>query len=280
VKFQISYAGGLGSGTEVLALAGRGGVDMAAVVPGYYPDQLLYWKASQIPFVFQSPREAIDVIQASVKELPPFTEELEKLRVHYLFDQPLGSYYLTGPSPNCDTLAGLAGKKIRAFGADIPKVLSAAGAVPLTVSVPELYEALQRGTIDYSLLNLGNIAAVRLTEVGKHTCGPVMSLAGHMIVINKRTWDRLPQDVRAIMTEEANNAQKQYVTWLEKNDEESAKAIEAAGGVIKKISDEEMAKWKAQTPDLLQAWVEDMTKRGEGENAKKVADLWRKMTQK
>ena len=36
VKIEITYAGGLGAGNEVLTLAGRGSIDMASVVPGYY----------------------------------------------------------------------------------------------------------------------------------------------------------------------------------------------------------------------------------------------------
>ena len=46
VKVEITYAGGLGAGNEVLTLAGRGAIDMASVVPGYYSDQLLYWRLS------------------------------------------------------------------------------------------------------------------------------------------------------------------------------------------------------------------------------------------
>lgn len=278
VTFDITYSGGLGSGNELLPLAGRGAVDVAAVVPGYYPDQLLYWKATQIPFIFDSPGEAIEVAQASVKEIPAFAEELDNMRVHFLFQQPLGSFYLTGSSPSCDTLEGIEGKKVRAFGADIPKVVSAAGAVPITIAVIEIYEALQRGTLDFSFLNLGNIVGNRLYEVGEYTCGPIMSLGGHMIVMNKGTWDRLPPDLQEIITEEAAAAQQEYISWLEKTDQEMIKEIEAAGGEVKEFQESELAKWKAATPDLLQNWVDNMVQRGEGESAEKVAELWRDMT--
>src|SRR3546814_7178024 len=89
------------------------------------------------------------------------------MNVKYLFHQPLGDYYFTGPSPDCDTVAGLKGKKVRTFGADIPKVLAAAGAVPVTIGVGEIYEALQRGSLDYSFINPGNILANKLYEPGK-----------------------------------------------------------------------------------------------------------------
>jgi hypothetical protein len=115
VEIEITFAGGLGKGGELMTLAGRGAIDMAAVVPGYYPDQLLFWKAYQIPFIFGSPRQAMEISAESYQKLPVFQEELDKFNVHFLFHQPLGSYFMTGPDGNCDNLAGLAGKKIRSL---------------------------------------------------------------------------------------------------------------------------------------------------------------------
>ena len=174
VTIDIAYAGALGKGNEILTLAGRGAIDMASVVPGYYADQLRYWKAFQIPFVFSSPKQAIEVSVASYKDLPPFKAELDKMNVRFLFHQPLGEYYLTGPSADCDSVAGLKGKKVRSFGADIPQVQGAIGAVPVTIGVGDIYEALQRGSLDYSFLNPGNIEANKLYEPGKYSCGPIM----------------------------------------------------------------------------------------------------------
>jgi TRAP-type C4-dicarboxylate transport system substrate-binding protein len=61
VEIEITFAGGLGKGGEIMTLAGRGAIDMASVVPGYYADQLLFWKAYQIPFIFNSPRQAMEI---------------------------------------------------------------------------------------------------------------------------------------------------------------------------------------------------------------------------
>lgn len=280
VVIEIAYANALGKGNEILTLAGRGAIDMASVVPGYYADQLRFWKAFQIPFVFDSAKQAIEVSIASHKELPPFKAELDKMNVKYLFHQPLGDYYLTGPSESCDTLAGLQGKKVRTFGADIPKVLAAAGAVPVTINVGEIYEALQRGTLDYSFINPGNILANKLYEPGKFSCGPIMSIAGHLIVIGNRSWDRLPKDVQAIMLEEAAKAQQAYIPFLDEIENDAIKQITAAGGVFKPFKAEEMAKWKKASPDLLQAWVDDLKAKGQGDEAAAAAKRWRELTSK
>jgi len=279
VRFRIAYSSALGGGSEILQLVSRGAVDMAAIVPGYYPDQLKYWKASQIPLVFDNPGQAQSVMQTSVEEFPEFTKEMDGLRVKFLFQQALGSYYLTGKEENCDVLAGVKGKKIRAFGSDIPKMVTAAGATPITIPVIEIFEAIQRGALDYSFLNLGNVVTNRVHEAGKYTCGPLMTMGGHLTVMAKRTWDRLPEEYQQIILEEARVAQEQYPEWLEKSDQKMIAAIRDSGAVVKPFDEAELDTWKEQTPDMLQDWVNEMNKFGEGDSAQRIADRWRELTQ-
>ncbi len=278
VKIDITYAGGLGKGNEVLTLAGRGAIDMASVAPGYYAEQLTFWKAFQIPFVFSSPAQAMDVLAKSRAEFPIYTEEMDKMNVVWLFQQPLGVYYLTGPSPDCDAVAKLKGKKVRSFGADVPKAHSAIGAVPVSVRPVEVYEALQRGTIDYSFLNAGNIQQYRLYEPGKYSCGPIMAITGHNIVIGKRTWNRLPKDIQDVFLSEAETSQQAYLDWLDAFESQAVRNIESAGGVFKPFPAPELAKWKQAAPDLLKAWEEDAVKKGHGDVARRVAARWRELT--
>lgn len=277
VKIEITYAGGLGKGNELLQLTGRGGVDMSAIAPGYYAEQLAFWKAYQIPFVFNSPRQAIDILLKSYKELPAFKAELDKLQVHYLFHQPLGAYYMTGQSDKCDTVEGLKGKKIRSFGSDVPKLHNAIGAVPVTVAPTEVYEALQRGTLDYSFLNPGNILSNRLHEIGKVNCGPVMSIAGHLIIIGQGTWAKLPKDIQDIITEESVKAQAAYLDFVDGNEAKAVEDIKKAGGTFKELSAAELEKWRKAAPDLLEEWVKGHEAKGRGDEAKAIAKRWREL---
>jgi TRAP-type C4-dicarboxylate transport system substrate-binding protein len=275
VKIDITFAGGLGKGNELMPLVGRGAIDMAAVVPGYYADRLLFWKAYQIPFIFASPKQAMEISASSYQKLPVFKEELDKMNIQFLFHQPLGQYYLTGKSPDCDVVAGLKGKKIRSFGADIPKLHNAVGAVPVSVGVGSVYEALQRGSLDYSFLNRGNILSNRLYEPGKYSCGPIMSITGHLIVIGKRTWAKLPDDIKKIMVEEGVKSGKEYISWIETAESKAQKDAEAKGAVFKPFKPGEMGKWRKAAPDLLQGWVDSMKKAGNGAKAEDVAKYWK-----
>lgn len=274
VEIEIVYSGGLGKANEILTLAGRGAVDMASGIPGFYADQLLFWKAYQLPFVFKSSAQAVEISSKSYEALPYFAAELERMNLRFLMHQPLGSYYLTGKDANCGTVEGLKGRKIRSFGADVPRAHSAVGGVPVTVGTTDIYEALERGTLDYAFLSRGVIASNRWYEVAEFNCGPVMSIAGHIVVMGTRTWDDLPGDVQKIILEVASETQAEYATWSDAYETAAMERIEEGGGRFVEISAAEMAEWKAAAPDFLEEWVNEMSERNLGEEARAVSDFW------
>ncbi len=277
-KINITFAGGLGKDTELLLLTARGAIDMTSTAPGSNPDQLHYWRAFQTPLLFQTSKQAMYVLGKVVEEFPVYKQEMDKIGVVWLFQQPLGEFYLSGPSPDCDSVAKLRGKKIRSFGADVPKGIGAIGAVPVTVAMTAVYEALQRGIVDYSFINAGNIQQYKLHEVGKYLCGPVMAVTGYNITIGKRTWSRLPADVQKIFLDQAHQTQQDYLAWVGDFEAKAVSNIKSQGGVFRSFSMEELKKWKAASPDFLGQWEKDTAAAtGDAQTPKKVAARWREL---
>jgi TRAP-type C4-dicarboxylate transport system substrate-binding protein len=185
---------------------------------------------------------------------------------------------MTGKTDDCKSLDGLANKKIRTFGADLPKMMAAVGATPVTVGTGEVYEALSRGTLDYSFLNLGNVEAFKLYEVGPVNCGPALSMAGHLVVIGERTWGRLPDDIKTIIQEEAEIAQARYVELINTSEAAAAERLAASGSTIITLTDEQMADWKSRTPDLMAEWAAGLAAQGKGDAAQDVIAKWTEWT--
>jgi len=272
VKIDITFAEGLGKGTELLMLTARGGIDMTATAPGYNPDQLRYWRAFQTPLVFNNTKQVIEVLEKVVEEFPVYRGEMDKIGVVWLFQQPLGEYYLSGASPACTAIADLKGKKARSFGADIPKAFTAIGAVPVTVPPVGVYEALKTGNLDYSFINPGNIQSLKLNEVAKNHCGPVMAISGHNITISKRTWARLPADIQKIFLEEGKATQQAYMNWVTDFETKAVANMRAQGANVVPISAPELAKWRAAAPDFLAEWEKaTAAATGDAETPRKVA---------
>jgi len=281
VKINITFAQGLGKTTELLMLTAKGAIDMTATAPGYNPDQLHYWRAFQLPLTFTTSKQAMDVLRAVVKEFPVYNQEMDRAGVVWLFQQPLGEYYLSGPNAECDSVAKLKGKKIRSFGADIPKAFTAIGAVPVTVAPTDIYEALQHGTLDYSFINPGNIQSFRLVEVGKNHCGPVMAITGHNITISKRTWGRLPKEIQQVFRDQSAKTMDDYLAWVGDFESKAVANIKEKGGTFKPFPAAELKKWKSDSPDFLAQWEKDTaaaTK--DAETPKKVAARWRQLLAK
>ncbi len=278
VKINITFAEGLGKGTELLMLTARGGIDMTATAPGYNPDQLRYWRAFQTPMLFKSTNQVIEVLEKVVEEFPAYRQEMDRIGVVWLFQQPLGEYYMSGSSADCSNVAGLRGKKVRSFGADIPKAFTAIGAVPVTVAPVGVYEALRNGNLDYSFINAGNIQSLKLNEVAKTHCGPVMAISGHNVTISKRTWARLPADIQKIFVEEARATQREYMKWVGDFESKSVANVKSQGGTFMALPDAEMSKWRAASPDFLADWEKaTAAATGDAETPKKVAARWREL---
>lgn len=281
VKTTITFAQGLGKTTELLTLTAKGAIDMTATAPGYNPDQLHYWRAFQLPLTFETSKQAMQLLGAVVKEFPIYNQEMDRAGVVWLFQQPLGEYYLSGPSADCDSLASLKGKKIRSFGADIPKAFTAIGAVPVTVAPTDIYEALQRGTLDYSFINAGNMQAFKLVEVAKQHCGPVMAITGHNITMSKRTWARLPKDIQQVFRDQSAKTAQDYLAWVGDFEAKAAANMKSQGASFKSFPAAELKKWRTTAPDFLAQWEKDTaaaTK--DAETPKKVAARWRQLLSK
>ena len=90
-------------------------------------------------------------------------------------------------------------------------------------------------------------------------------------------WAKLPDDIKKIMVEEGQKSGKEYISWIDAAETKAGKDIVAKGGVIKPFKSGEMAKWRKAAPDLLQNWVDDMKKKGNGAKAEEVASTWRSM---
>lgn len=279
VKIEITFAGGLGKDAELLMLTARGAIDMTTTAPGYNPDQLRYWRAFQLPMLFTSTKQVIDLLETVVAEMPIYKQEMDRIGVVWLFQQPLGEYYMSGANAECANVATLRGKKVRSFGADIPKAFTAIGAVPVTVPPVGVYEALKSGNIDYSFINPGNIQTLKLNEVAKTHCGPVMAISGNNIVISKRTWARLTPEIQKIFEEEARATQREYMNYILDFEAKSLVNIKAQGGTtVVPISPEELKKWRTTAPDFLTEWEKSTaSSTGDAETPKKVAARWRQI---
>jgi TRAP-type C4-dicarboxylate transport system substrate-binding protein len=215
-------------------------------------------------------------IASTVYRTAPFEEEMARtFNSKPLFQQLIAPYWALGKVAGCTT-GTFQGKKIRTLGADAPKMFSAIGAVPVSLTTPELYEGLQRGTVDYLSIPTTHMRTLKLSEVGKHACGPVFMLTmGHTTVINLDTWKKLPPDVQKVILDVAKETESFYLEHLKKTEQADQQTLKAAGVQFASLPAADVAAWKAKSPDFLAMWVNDMKGKGFGPQADQIAQQLR-----
>jgi TRAP-type C4-dicarboxylate transport system substrate-binding protein len=200
-------------------------------------------------------------------------EEMRQQNLHPLFWHVLDPYYMICRTP-VRTLADLRGKKIRSYGEDVPRLYQAVGAVPINLLPAELYESLQKGTIDCTPYSLGTAVSLKLHEVAKYvTFMSIGSPGGWPQFYNLKTWEGFSPETKKLFIDVANDAQKLELQKIVDADAEARKTMKAAG--VEFIDFPDQQKLEAMAPDFLQEWVNKMEKLGKGPEATRMAKLWR-----
>jgi len=92
----------------------------------------------------------------------------------------------------------LQGLKIRVAGAVAADVVTALGATPVQMPIPQVYNALQTGLIDGIFTGASAVADFRLHEVANnYTIGAPLGRIAFYAVMNKAKYDSLPDDQKA-----------------------------------------------------------------------------------
>ncbi len=106
------------------------------------------------------------------------------------------------------TMADLKGMKIRMVGLVPPKLLEAFGGIPVNIAVPDLYEALRRGTLDGAEYSVPiNDKEFHIEEITKYwlTPGFHQTSSVYGVIVNKSAFNALPADLKAIVQSAAND---------------------------------------------------------------------------
>jgi TRAP-type C4-dicarboxylate transport system substrate-binding protein len=113
------------------------------------------------------------------------------------------------------TPADIKGRKIRVFASpfQIDQITRLGGTgVPMTLA--DVMPALQQGTIDGSLGNVGLFAALRYYDATKYLNETGQAFVFEMAAMSKRWFDPLPADLKAMILETAEEAGLEVNPWV------------------------------------------------------------------
>ena len=265
IDVQIFWANSLVHAKEALEAVQLGTADMADLAVGYFSDKIRLLQVAGLPFSVADPVESWQGIERVLKQVPEARAELTKFGHVIVGMAATASYQLVAHDP-IRNLADLQGKKVGTFGRIAPKAIKAGGGIPVSTTGGEMYEALQRKTIDARILSFEAAQRFKTYEVAKYMSRIEMGcIAGvTMFTINQRKWDGLSKEHQEIILDEADKAGRWEAQAMKDDDVKFQKYLKNKGVIIVDFSAEDREKWK-NSPGVQQIagdWVASMEKQG------------------
>jgi TRAP-type transport system periplasmic protein len=281
IDVTVHWAEALGGPTELPELVTQNAIDMGIVATHFVPDPFPFYRLQAMSF-WASDDEADLRRQAELQEevfsMEAFADELaEEHNQIALLHQPLAGYYLIGQQSGC-TLDDLQGARVRSLGNDYPRMLEEVGASPVSLTTGEMYEALDRGTVDYVSIPMQHMLAYDLHEVADYACGPIFIFGnGHTTTMNLDVWESLSDDQQQLIQETADETQEWFLEHAVDQEESYREELEDLGVQFDEFDAADFEEWQERSPDFLAEWLEDMEERGQGEQAQPVYDQVREI---
>ncbi|MFN0301668.1 MAG: TRAP transporter substrate-binding protein [Burkholderiales bacterium] len=142
------------------------------------------------------------------------------------------------------TVADFKGKKIRVLGSKLEiEQMRRLGATGVPVALPEVLTALQQKAIDGARTGIVLLVGFKFSSVIKNVLRGSESPICLIKIVNKRWFDGLPADLRAIITEEAARTDELNLPWNLDWVEKNYAMWKEQGGVINEFSKEERAEF-------------------------------------
>jgi len=202
-RVEISYypSGQLASAQDIMDLVRNGGADIGNTAQGYVAGKLPLTGVVSLPGL----TDKADVAGMAATELLASDLMLNSgflengIRPLYAYTSPPAEIFTKVPIRTMDDLKGL---KIRVPGGITENQLSALGATPISMAEGELYQAIQRGTIDGTFMVAPGVVGNKLYEVLSYgTVGSGGSVILLFTFISNNTWEKLPDDIKAAMNQ-------------------------------------------------------------------------------
>jgi TRAP-type transport system periplasmic protein len=195
-----------GSEIQLLSDVRGGTVDMATISTAVWDSQgINAFQALQAPFLINNYALEGSIINGEIGTKMAASASTTAKDITVLAIHEGGLRKPLGAKKPLTTPADFAGLKIRAPQSKVLAAgLQALGAEPDPLPLPDVFQALQNGTVDGMEANLGLIAANKYYEVAKYVTGNVNFWPfPTALTINKATLDSLTPEQQKIITDAA-----------------------------------------------------------------------------
>jgi tripartite ATP-independent transporter DctP family solute receptor len=234
-KVQVFPAGQLANDPKAVEQLQLGGIDFTVTSTGTYATHLQPLNLTMLPFIIDSYEQGWKLYDES-KWLKTQFDTAPAKGFRFLATWEAGFRNMTTREP-LSSPADAKGKKLRTFPNEMMRwTLEAVGFTVQIMPLPEVYLAIQQGTVSGQENPIDTIYANKFYEVAKN-----VTLTQHVyspipLAIAEKTWQKLSAPDRDAITKAGQEAGAWIRNEIRSNDDRQLKEMQAKGATIARPS--------------------------------------------
>jgi C4-dicarboxylate-binding protein DctP len=254
----------------------KGSVEIGTVQTGFWTGVVPSISVMAFPTYFNSFEHYQAVMEGYPGEV--FRKDFEEqANVKVVFWSNYGLGEIASKKP-IKTLEDFKGLRIRATGGDVALWLQGVGAAPVTMNSGEVYQALQRGTVDGAYSGPSTFDQRKWYEVvGYGTDSSLLPAYAYWTLMHIDTWKKLSPELQKVFLDAGKKAYAYNVTAAVEDDRVGVENTKKRGMVYNKIPTAELARWREKgLPVIIKNYKERV---GEAK-AQKILDAVEELRKK
>lgn len=256
-------AGQVAKAGNTLTAIRDGRVDAGYVGIGYFSDKLPLNSVSMLPGMAASSRAGSQGYWEMLKSDGPLRREFLANNTLPMVGVMLDPYQMVMAGSPLKTPEDFGGKKIRSGGGAMNMTLEALRATPVAMPAPDIYLAMERGTVDGTLLAINSVKPYRLEELMKSvsTNGPFGTFVV-TIAINKDTFERLDPRVQKALVQAGDETVAHLAAYVDENVGKRMDEFRKSGIKVYDFPPQTMAALEKVLAEVEQDWAQRIGGRG------------------
>ena len=242
----------------------RDGVaDIVWTLPGYTPGRFPRLETFELPFL-AAPTAVVNAQAVQEFTATELGNELDEVHLICAWAHDQGVIH---SRKQVTDLASLQGMKLRFPNRLTGESLTALGASPIGMPVPQVPESLSSGVIDGVVVPWEVVPALKIQELVSHHTqfpgAPTFYVATMIVAMNKARYESMPADLRAVIDQ--HTGMETAILAGKAFDEGSVRGKQAAekrGNEIITLSDAEAALWREKTRPVVDNWLKAKQEQG------------------
>ena len=263
IDWNPAFGGTLAKPRGVLTTLQYDLADIGIVTTPYHPDKLPFYS---LPYITPFVSNDIGLISRTMTDLtnkyPQVKSAWRDYNLFYLTSAgSIDTYNIVLTDP-VQSIADLQGTKVGGVGLAL-LFLQGSGAVGVSSALPDWYNNMATGLMSGAVVWPEAAAAYRLYEVAPYMLDIQFGgAASKAIVVNRRTWNRLPEEVQIVIQDVANDYRDELARETDRISSSALEIFVEQGGVIIPVSENQRQVWASNLPDLAGDWVRVMEEAG------------------